>query len=62
MGSTCHMLLQAIQDRSLMDTEANTIGLDVTSFRTSRLSASVKNDCVCTFRMGKADHMSLSAP
>ncbi|MGI0006402.1 MAG: ThiF family adenylyltransferase, partial [Nitrosotalea sp.] len=47
---------------NVVDTKANTITLDVTTFKTSRLAASVKDDCVCTSRMGKADYMPLSAP
>ena len=47
---------------NIMKSNANTILLDVTTLTTSRLSASVKNDCVCTLRMGKGDYMPLSAP
>lgn len=45
-----------------MDTAANTIALDIKSFETSRIAASIKADCVCTSRMGKGDYIPLSAP
>lgn len=47
---------------NLIDTDANTILLDVTTFQTSRLSSSIKKDCTCISRMGKADYYPLSAP
>jgi hypothetical protein len=47
---------------NIMKSNANTILLDVTTFGTSRLAASVQNDCVCTMRMGKGGYMPLSAP
>lgn len=47
---------------NIIKSNSNTILLDITTFATSRLTASVQSDCVCTLRMGKADYMPLSAP
>lgn len=47
---------------NIIKSNSNTILLDVTTFGTSRLSASVQNDCTCTLRMGKGEYMHLSAP
>ena len=37
----------------IINTQANTLALDLTTFQSSRLAASVKPDCVCLFRKGK---------
>lgn len=47
---------------NIIQSNANTILVDVNTLATSRLSSSVKKDCVCTARMGKGDYMPLSAP
>jgi len=47
---------------NLLTTAANTLALDITDFRSSRLAASVRHDCVCTHRMGRGEYMPLSAP
>lgn len=47
---------------NFIDSNANTIILDMKSFTTSRLVTSPKDDCVCSVRRAKADYMPLSAP
>lgn len=47
---------------NIIKSNSNTLLLDVTTFGTSRLGASIQNDCVCTLRMGKGEYMPLSAP
>ena len=47
---------------NIIKSNSNTILLDVTTFVTSRLAATVQNDCVCTLRMGKGEYMHMSAP
>lgn len=37
----------------IVDTQANTITLDITTFQSSRLAATVKPDCICLSRKGK---------
>lgn len=39
----------------LITSKANTVVLDIATFRTSRLVASVRQDCVCLARTGKGD-------
>ncbi len=46
----------------IIKSNSNTIMLDVITFATSRLAASVQNDCVCTMRFGKGEYIPLSAP
>lgn len=47
---------------NISDLRSNTITFDLISFRTSRLKASVQQDCVCVTRTGKGDYIPLSAP
>jgi predicted dinucleotide-binding enzyme len=46
----------------LLNSDANTLTINVTTYQSSRLTASVRNDCVCVLRLGKADFIPLSAP
>ena len=62
MAAAYAMLLFKDLIFNLIKTEANTFILDTTSFETAKLAASVKKECVCTLRMGKADYYPLSAP
>ena len=62
MAAAYAMLLFKDLIFNLIDTEANTFMLDITSFTTSKLITSIKNKCTCTLRMGKADYYPLSAP
>jgi len=39
----------------VVDTQANTLTLDITTFQSSRLTASIKPDCICQKRLGLGD-------
>ena len=62
MASSYALLLFKDLFFNLINSNANSILLDVTNFKTSRLLSTVQNDCVCNLRMGKGDYMPLSAP
>ena len=62
MAAAYAMLLLKDLIFNLTNTEANTFILDTTSFETTKLTASIKKECVCALRMGKADYYPLSAP
>ncbi len=57
MAATFGLLLLKDLLFEIVDTTANTISLDIVSFKTSRLAASVKQDCVCQARLGKGDRV-----
>ena len=40
----------------ILQTDANTIVIDITNFQSSRLKASIKHDCVCQERLGKGSN------
>ena len=61
MAASYAMLLFKDLIFNLINSDANTLVLDTTSFETSKLTTSVKKECVCTLRMGKADYYPLSA-
>ncbi|KAG2478114.1 MAG: putative JAB domain-containing protein [Nitrosopumilales archaeon] len=46
----------------VFDSKSSTVTLDISTFETSRLAASVQNDCVCKLRTAKGDYIPLSAP
>lgn len=57
MAATFGLLLLKDLLFEIVDTTANTISLDIVSFKTSRLAASVRQDCVCQTRLGKGDRV-----
>ena len=62
MAAAYAMLLLKDLIFNLISTEANTLILDTTLFETTKLTTSIKKECVCALRMGKADYYPLSAP
>ena len=47
---------------NIMESNSNMMLVDIKSMRTSMLTASVKEDCVCATRRGTGDYSPLSAP
>jgi len=62
MAATFGLLLFKDLIFKFLHTHATTLTLDVTTFKTSKLIASIQSNCVCNVRVGKGDYMPLSAP
>lgn len=62
MAATFGLMLLKDMLFGFVDSKATTVTLDIKSFHASRLSASVRPECVCSLRSGKGDYMPLSAP